>query len=369
MKVTVTGASGFIGRNLLLRLSEIPAIDVVSFSFANGEDSLLEAVTDCDWVIHLAGVNRPESADEFHAGNVLPLEKLCGALQSVNSDAKILLASSIQAGQQSEYGRTKLAAEKVVKDHCTKTGSGAVIFRLPNVFGKWCRPNYNSVVATFCYNTIHGIPIEVHDPRALVRLVYIDDVISSFLAVTEAKADSVRYEEALPVYETNVGFLSEQIASFAQSRDSLTTGRVGVGLIRALYATYISYLPATQFAYDLVSHQDQRGKFLEILKTEDSGQFSYFTAYPGVTRGGHYHHTKTEKFLVVKGEALFKFRNMDSGETHALEVSGELPQIVETVPGWAHDITNIGESEMLVMLWANEVFNNETPDTIGHELK
>jgi UDP-2-acetamido-2,6-beta-L-arabino-hexul-4-ose reductase len=234
------------------------------------------------------------------------------------------------------------------------------------VFGKWCKPNYNSAVATFCHNIARDLPIQVNDPSAALTLVYVDDVVRHFVQLMDGATVAVNSEdfsEVHPQYATTVGELAEQIRAFSASRQTLITERVGTGLVRALYSTYVSYLPPERFAYEVPRHGDARGMFVEMLKTPDSGQFSFFTAHPGITRGGHYHHSKTEKFLVIKGSARFKFRQMESGETYALDTSGEKPEVVETVPGWTHDITNIGNDEMVVMLWANEIFDRANPDT------
>ncbi|MDP3707186.1 MAG: capsular polysaccharide biosynthesis protein CapF, partial [Polaromonas sp.] len=242
------------------------------------------------------------------------------------------------------------------------------IFRLTNVFGKWCKPNYNSAVATFCHNIARDLPIHVNDPAAPVTLVYVDDVIERFVQLmdgADAAVDADGFATVAPQYTTTVGELARQIQSFKDSRATLMTERVGTGLVRAMYATYVSYLPVELFAYAVPQHGDPRGVFVEMLKTPDAGQFSYFTAYPGITRGGHYHHSKTEKFLVIKGQARFKLRHMQTGQAHELVITGDKPEIVETVPGWTHDITNIGADEMIVMLWANEVFDRARPDTFA----
>ena len=253
-------------------------------------------------------------------------------------------------------------------DHAKKNGSSVYIYRLPNVFGKWARPNYNSAVATFCHNISQGVPIQVNDPAAKINLVYIDDVIASFLQVMDGQligTDLVKdgFVEIEQQYQISVGELADQIQSFKDSRDTLITENVGSGLVRALYSTYVSYLEAKQFSYQVPKYGDERGVFVEMLKTKDAGQFSFFTAHPGITRGGHYHHSKTEKFLVIKGKACFRFRHMFTGEFYELHTSGEQPEIVETVTGWTHDITNVGDDEMVVMLWANEIFDRENPDT------
>jgi UDP-2-acetamido-2,6-beta-L-arabino-hexul-4-ose reductase len=352
----------------MLRLSELGDTEARAYSFEYGVGRLEKVIEGADWVIHLAGVNRPQSQEEFHSGNVSTIDSLCSILAKKNPSAGVLLASSAQAELNNNYGISKAQAEDILKLHSNKTGCTAKIFRFPNVFGKWCRPNYNSVVATFCHNIIHGIPVEIHDADARVNLVYIDDVISALVGEIHSSAKGCSFQDISPVYQTTVGELADQIYQFHQSRNNLMPGEVGTGLNRALYSTYISYLPVNMFVYNLKSNTDPRGQFGEVLRTVSSGQVSFFTAHPGVTRGGHYHHTKTEKFLVVAGKARFKFRNMSTGETHEEVTEASKPQIVETVPGWAHDITNIGDSEMVVLLWANEVFNPDQPDTIGYGL-
>lgn len=224
-------------------------------------------------------------------------------------------------------------------------------------------PNYNSAVATFCHNIAHDLPIQIHDESAALNLVYVDDVVRKFLAIMDGEVVSSGLVDVEPVYSTTVGELAEQVRRFRASRSTLVTENVGVGLVRALYSTYLSYLPPAAFTYEVPKYGDPRGVFVEMLKTPEAGQFSFFTAHPGITRGGHYHHSKTEKFLVIKGKANFRFRQVVTGEFYELQTSGESPTIVETVPGWTHDITNIGDDEMIVMLWANEIFDREHPDT------
>ncbi|NYH18584.1 polysaccharide biosynthesis C-terminal domain-containing protein [Paraburkholderia bryophila] len=273
-----------------------------------------------------------------------------------------------RADRDNPYGQSKRGAEAALQSVAGSHGIAAHLFRLPNVFGKWCLPNYNSAVATFCYNIARGLPIQVNDVNAQVTLVYVDDVIERFVQLMDGAdpvVDAGGFSVVTPQYTTTVGELARQIEGFRASRDTLMIDRVGTGLTRALYATYVSYLPVEAFTYTVPHYGDPRGVFVEMLKTADSGQFSFFTAHAGITRGGHYHHTKTEKFLVIKGQARFKFRHMQTGETHELVTAGEKPEIVETVPGWTHDITNIGQDEMIVMLWANEVFDRARPDTFA----
>jgi UDP-2-acetamido-2,6-beta-L-arabino-hexul-4-ose reductase len=255
-----------------------------------------------------------------------------------------------------------------VLDYGRHSGAAARVYRLPNVLGKWCRPNYNSAVATFCHNIARGLPIQINEPSAALNLVYVDDVVAELLAFAQTPGDQSGFSSVDPVYQTTVGEMAAQISAFQGVRTHLISEAVGTGLVRARYSTYISYLTPEQFSYPVAQYADPRGVFVEMLKTKDSGQISYFTAHPGITRGGHYHHSKTEKFLVMKGKALFKFRHMLSGETYRLETSGEQPVVVETIPGWAHDITNIGDDEMLVLLWANEIFDRARPDTIAAEV-
>lgn len=370
MRVLITGANGFIGRNLQLRLRERRDVQVVCYTRDQQAGQLAGLLAGVDFVFHLAGVNRPQDPKEFATGNTDLTRDLCQAVAGVARSAgrpiPILYTSSKQAAQDNAYGRSKREAEEALVAAGRDPLVPVHVFRLPNVFGKWCRPNYNSAVATFCHNIARDLPIQVNDPQAPVTLVYIDDVIERFIQLMDGAAPMAGpdgFATVQPQYATTVGELARLIRAFRDSRGTLVTERVGTGLLRALYATYVSYLPVEAFAYDVPQHADRRGVFVEMLKTPDCGQFSFFTAHPGVTRGGHYHHSKTEKFLVIKGQALFRFRHMQSGQTHELQTSGEKPQIVETVPGWTHDITNTGPEEMVVMLWANEIFDRARPDT------
>lgn len=367
-RVLITGADGFMGRNLQLMLSERKDVEVVAFTRGDPVEALAGRLGGVDFVFHFAGVNRPERDEEFAEGNGALTEALCAAVRASGRTIPLLYSSSIQAARDNAYGKSKRAAEEALATLNAATDNPVFIYRLANVFGKWARPDYNSAVATFCHNIARGLPISVNDPAAPLALAYIDDILTEFVAVMDGKAPNISSDGfALvdPVHETTVGAVAEAIRGFAAMKDDLLIDRVGTGLIRALYATYVSYLPPALFSYPVAMHGDARGVFVEMLKTPDSGQFSYFTAHPGVTRGGHYHHTKTEKFLVIKGKARFKFRHMGSGETHSIDTDGAVAEIVETVPGWTHDITNIGDNEMVVMLWANEIFDRDRPDTFA----
>lgn len=368
MRVLVTGSAGFLGRNLLAHLAfrrDIQILPVKRGFLAVDLDAAAQAA---DFVMHLAGINRPKENAEFTVGNVELTESLCKALARSGRIVPILFSSSLQANLDCPYGESKLAAERIINNYCATTAAAAYVYRLPNVFGKWCCPNYNSVVATFCYNIARDLPVQVDDATKELSMVYVDDVIQSFVKTMDDRLATPVKCEVQPVYSVNVGELARMIAAFRESRDSLISDKVGTGLARALYATYVSYLPTERFSYRVPKHADPRGVFVEMLKTRDSGQFSYFTAHPGVTRGGHYHHSKTEKFLVIRGSARFRFRDILTNKTFELLTSGEEPQIVDTVPGWSHDITNIGDEELIVMLWANEVFDRTRPDTFYHQV-
>jgi UDP-2-acetamido-2,6-beta-L-arabino-hexul-4-ose reductase len=366
MKVLVTGAEGFIGKNLVVRLGELPGFDAIKAVRSDSEDILRAKLANADALIHLAGENRPKDSIDFKVGNALLTERICELLIELERKIPILFTSSTQAVQNNDYGMSKRLAETSIEDLSKLSGNSATIYRLPGVFGKWCKPNYNSVVATFCYNTAHGLTIRVDDPDYLIKLVYVDDVINSFVEWLRGPFPSgVSRTSIDPEYEIRLGELAKVIEEFPNSRKSLISERVGTGFLRALYSTYVSYLPPSKFKYTIPCHGDDRGVFVEMLKTKDSGQFSFFTAHPGITRGGHYHHTKTEKFLVIKGNARFRFRHILTDEVFSVDTSGKTPTIVETIPGWSHDITNNGDDELIVMLWANEIFDHDKPDTIA----
>ena len=394
IRVLVTGAQGFIGKNLVVRLGERDNTAVLSFIRGDSPEKLTAFVAQSDTIVHLAGENRPIDVADFARVNTDLTRTLCETIAASGRPIPLILASSTQAEHNNPYGQSKRAAEQVVDAFAAKTGNPVTIYRLPGVFGKWCKPNYNSVVATFCHNIAHDLPIQINDAAATLQLVYIDDVVDHFMRVIVGGMDqhasleitnslvtgrpqtaavhtgSVdrRFAEVAPQYAITLGELAEQIMAFQHCRTTLISERVGTGLTRALYATYISHLPPERFAYDLAQYGDERGIFVEMLKTPDCGQFSFFTVHPGVSRGSHYHHTKTEKFLVLKGVARMRFRQMVTGEIFEVTVSSKKPQVVDSIPGWVHDITNVGDSEAVVMLWANEVFDRQRPDSIPCEV-
>lgn len=373
MKIAITGADGFIAKNLRIRIQELGHSDIAQITRSTSQEELKQHLAGADCVFHLAGVNRPQDPAEFSTGNAGLTESICDSLAAAKRETRLVLTSSTQAVLDNPYGRSKAEAEAAVQKYGKTSNAPVHIFRLPNVFGKWARPNYNSAVATFCHNLVHGLPILVNEAAPPLHLVYVDDVVQAFIDCLNAPASKQAatdvFDAVSPTYTTTIAEVAHTLSSFVGSRETLLSARVGSGLIRALYSTYISYLPPQAFAYTVPRHADARGEFVEMLKTEDSGQFSYFTAHPGVTRGEHYHHSKTEKFLVLKGTAHFGFRHILSGETHELITRGGEAKIVETVPGWTHNITNIGDDEMIVMLWANEVFDRDRPDTISMKVK
>lgn len=367
MRVLVTGSNGFIGKNLIIRLNELD-IQVLTYTRESSTQNLEGLIKDTDFIVHLAGENRPKDEEDFDVVNAGLTMSICNTLRSLGKNTPIVLASSTQAEFDNAYGKSKLNAEASVKMLEVDTGCSVYVYRLPGVFGKWCKPNYNSVVATFCHNISHNLPVQVNNPDFELSLVYIDDVVEEFVKVIQGAKGDKKELSVQPEYKIKLGDLSDQIKIFRESRDSLIIEKVGSGLIRKLYSTYLSYLSPEQFSYSIPSYGDERGMFAEMLKTKDSGQFSFFTAKPGVTRGGHYHHSKTEKFLVVQGRAKFGFRNVATDETHEIVTTNKELKIVETVPGWSHDITNVGTEEIIVMLWANEIFDPDNPDTIAHKV-
>jgi UDP-2-acetamido-2,6-beta-L-arabino-hexul-4-ose reductase len=362
VRALVTGANGFLGKNLCVRLTETDGVEVLPFTRGHSLDELGDAVGAADVVFHLAGVNRPKDPAELDANADLT-RAVCERVSATGRPTPIVYSSSTQADRGNPYGKSKLAAEAVLRDWHAETGSPVHIYRLPNVFGKWSRPDYNSVVATFCHNVSRGLPIRIDDEDRVLTLVHVDDVVATFTRHVRERIPGCASHAISPQYSLSVGELAAILGEFRESRDSLTLGGVGQGLKRALYATYMSYLPPEAFSYSLPVHSDDRGRFVEVLRTLDCGQFSFFSAPPGVTRGGHYHHSKTEKFVVIAGSARFSFRHVVSGETHEVTSSAGAPRVVETIPGWAHSITNVGREEMVVMLWANERFDPDAPDT------
>ncbi|AMA64737.1 GDP-L-fucose synthase [Candidatus Arsenophonus lipoptenae] len=367
--VLITGSNGFIGKNLNLALKE-RGVPVLTFTREDDLNILKNKVIDANIIYHLAGVNRPLTNNEFISGNTNLTNILVKIIVENNPSISLIYVSSKQAENDNPYGKSKLNAEKIIFNAIKTSNINAYIYRLNGVFGKWCKPNYNSVVATFCYNIINNIPLIINNPSFNLEIIYIDDLIDEFLKYLDLKKDNNYniYHDVPIKYKISIQELADKIISFKYFRNNLTINSVGNGLNRALYATYLSYLPSREFSYSIPTHNDMRGTFVELIKTSNCGQFSFFTAKPGVTRGGHYHHTKNEKFVVIYGKALFKFENIITHEIIELEKDSSNIEIVECIPGWAHNIKNIGSSELIVILWANEIFDINKTDTIPWDI-
>ncbi len=367
MNILLTGSDGFIGKNLKFKLLENKH-SVIEFTrgMSFKENSLNQKNIDC--VFHLAGENRPKNLKDFTKNNVDLTSELSDFLKSKNKKIPVFFSSSIQVAETNPYAESKIKAEEILKKLHQENGNQIFIYRLPNVFGKWSKPNYNSAVATFCHNISRSLDIDVHDPRKPLSLLYIDDLIDIFLRDLEKDSKGIKVIEIENFFETTVGELSETILSFSKYHLIRPIAEVGEGLERALYATYLSFLPKEKIAFKLPINKDERGLFVEVLKTRKSGQFSFLTARPGYTRGQHYHHTKNEQFLVISGEAEFNFKNLISNESFTISSSGDEPKVVQTIPGWIHNIKNVGKNDLIVMLWANELFDPENPDTTPAEI-
>ena len=362
MKILITGCEGFIAKNLIEHLKRNENLKLYLYC-KNDSLTILEAyIKEVDFIFHLAGVNRPDNVEEFYSGNSDLTKKIVEILIAENKHIPILFSSSTQAILDNDYGKSKLKAEYILLSYSKQTKANISIYRLPNVFGKWSKPNYNSVVASWCYNITRSKDIEVNNPNTKLNLVYIDDVIESFINRLD-KNDNEQYIEIDEVYTKTLKEIKELLYRFKENRKTLIIPNVASGFERALYATYLSFLPMEDFSYELNGHQDNRGTFYEIVKTQNSGQFSLSTTASGVVRGGHYHHTKNEKFLVVKGEAIIEFRHIVTDEKISYKVSDKNMKIVEMIPGYTHNIKNIGDEEMILFLWANENYDENNPDT------
>jgi UDP-2-acetamido-2,6-beta-L-arabino-hexul-4-ose reductase len=363
--VTVTGADGFLGRNLALRLRERD-FEVVSIVRDTPPPELERALARSDAVVHLAAANRPADPSEFMRVNRDFAATLAEGIAASGRRPLVIVASSSRAAGDDEYGRSKRAGETAMES--LGEAARVSIWRLPNLFGKWARPNYNSVVATFCHNLARGLPLRIDDPDAPLKLLYVDDLIDQWLAVLEGDAAEPGVVEPSGVHQATLGELAALLREIAESRAAGRIVDLAGRFERALYATYVSYLSPEQFALPLTTHSDARGNFSEFLHIAGGGQVSVMTAHPGETRGGHYHHSKVEKFLVVHGEARLRFRDMRSGETVEILATADRPMAIETAPGWAHDITNIGSDELVALLWASEPFDPAHPDTVSSPL-
>ncbi|MDP4182670.1 MAG: capsular polysaccharide biosynthesis protein CapF [Bacillota bacterium] len=364
MKILVTGAKGFIGKNLVAELKNRGHSDIFEFDMDSNQLLLYEYCSEADFIFHLAGVNRPKVESEFIEGNIGFTSKLLEILKKYDNPCPIMISSSIQAEQDNPYGRSKKAGEELLFKYGRETGARVLIYRFPNVFGKWCKPNYNSVVATFCHNIARGLPISVNDPEAIIKLVYIDDVVEELINAVNNNENSVGDFCAVQMVHTvKVGEIADLINSFKKSRDDNTIPKMDNMFAKKLYSTYLSYLPEDQFSYGLKMNTDNRGSFTEFIKTPDRGQISVNISKHGVTKGNHWHHTKNEKFLVVSGKGVIRFRKIDSREIIEYFVSGEKLEVVDIPIGYTHNIENLGDTDMVTIMWANECFDPMKPDT------
>lgn len=367
MNILITGARGFMGKNLRSALTGRcgDAHRLMLLDMPHTEEELLAAAAEADFVFHLAGVNRPTDPADFQKGNADFTRQLLTLLKERGKRPPVLLSSSIQAALENPYGQSKLSAEQAVADYGRETGAAVYLYRLPNVFGKWSRPNYNSAVATFCHNVARGLPITVNDPSVTLRLVYIDDVVEEFLRAMEGQPHREgEWCTVQPVHEVNLGHMAELIQSFPALRDSLTAPDQSDPLVKKLYATYLSFLPPEDFSRPTVTHADQRGSFTELLHMGSRGQVSLNVSRPHITKGDHWHQTKHEKFIVLQGEGVIRFRKVGDSTVIAYKVSGENLTVVDIPTGYTHSIENTGDTDMLTLMWANEVFDPARPDIL-----
>lgn len=375
MKILITGAKGFIGKNLIAELNNIREektkvypvssdIELLTYDVDADPDDLELYCKEADFVFHLAGINRPDKQEEFMTGNFGFTSVLLDGLKKYHNNCPVMISSSTQAELENAYGKSKRAGEELMFRYAAETSAKALVYRFPNVFGKWCKPNYNSAVATFCHNIAHGLPIQVNDPTVVMNLVYIDDVIKELImALVGQENRNGNYCEVPVLHTVKLGDIVDLIYSFRASRDNFSVPNLGNAFTKKLYSTYLSYLPEDAFNYPLKMNVDERGSFTEIIRTADRGQFSVNISKPSITKGQHWHHTKNEKFCVVSGQGVIRFRKVDSDKIIEYFVSGENIEVVDIPVGYTHNIENLGETDMVTFMWCNEVFDKEKPDT------
>lgn len=369
MRVLVTGAKGFIGSNLISELRNQNYNQIFEYDLDSTKEELEKYTKEADFIFHLAGVNRPKNKEDFMEGNYGFTSVLLDKLKFHKNNCPIMISSSIQAELDNPYGKSKKAGEDLIIKYGEENNSKVFVYRFPNVFGKWCRPNYNSAVATFSHNIAHGLPIKVNDPNVTMKLVYIDDVVHELINALSSKENRKGdYCFVEPVYTVKLGKITELLYSFRDSRKTLSIPNMQDAFVKKLYSNYLSYLPTNDFSYDLKMNVDHRGSFTEIIKTLDRGQVSVNISKPGITKGNHWHQTKNEKFLVVSGKGVIRFRKISEKDVIEYYVSGDKLQVVDIPPGYTHNIENLGDSDMVTIMWANEKFNPENPDTVYLEV-
>ena len=363
MKVLVTGAKGFVGKNLVATLTANRDYELILIDKENSKEELRKGVIEADFIVHLAGVNRPKDEKEFFEGNSGLTEEIISYLKKENKNTPILITSSIQAELNNPYGKSKKGSEEALLKYMTEELANVYIYRLPNVFGKWCRPNYNSAVATFCHKIARNEEIWISDENIELTLVYIDDVVKSIIDTIENPKAIKGYLKVDIEYKATLGEIVKNIREFKESRSNLNIPSTEIEFIKKLYSTYLSYIPENEFSYPLKMNIDERGSFTEFLKSKDRGQVSINISKPGITKGNHWHNTKNEKFLVVSGEGIIQFRKYDDDKVIEYKVSGEDLRVVDIPVGYTHNIINTGNIDMVTIMWVNEIFNPEIPDT------
>lgn len=382
MNILVTGAKGFVGRNLVSQLHNIqsgkaknyavtPEIKVFEYDIDSDPAELDVYCKNADFVFNLAGVNRPKEQSEFMQGNFGFASVLLDTLKKYHNTCPVMISSSTQAAMDNPYGESKRAGEELLFEYAKETGAKVLVYRFPNVFGKWCRPNYNSAVATFCHNIAHDLPIQVNDPGVVMNLVYVDDVVNELIAALSGDEHRDGNYGAVPTVHTiTLGEITELLYAFKESRNTLNVPNVGDAFSKKLYSTYLSYLPEDRFAYPLKMNVDNRGSFTEIIRTPDRGQFSVNISKPHITKGNHWHHTKNEKFVVVSGKGVIRFRNINEKDGKVIEyfVSGDKIEVVDIPTGYTHNIENLGDTDMVTFMWCNECFDPQNPDTFFEEV-
>lgn len=369
MRVLVTGSNGFIGKNLCQHLKEINDIQILTFDKDDSFSIIEDNIETVDFIFHLAGVNRPENVAEFYKGNTDLTMSIVECIKSKNLTIPILITSSIQAVNDNDYGKSKKQAEDILIDY--KNNADTYIFRLHNVFGKWCRPNYNSVIATFCYNIAHDLDIKVNDENANLELVYIDDIIEEFISIMKGnkpKCQRGNYCYIEPIYRIKLGDLAQKIKCFKENLKNVFVPQTGDDFTKKLFSTYLSYVELDDLIFAPKMNIDNRGSFTELIKTAESGQISVSISKPGVFRGNHYHHTKMEKFIVVKGHAKITFQHIITGDLKQYDVDDKEFNIVNIPVGYTHKIENVDNDEMILLIWSNEIFDSNKPDTYVKEI-
>ena len=381
MNILVTGAKGFVGRNLVSQLHNIQSgkaknygvfsdMQVFEYDVDSDPCELDVYCKRADFVFNLAGVNRPKDQAEFMQGNFGFASALLDTLKKYNNSCPVMISSSTQAALDNPYGESKRAGENLLFDYARETGARVLVYRFPNVFGKWCRPNYNSAVATFCNNIAHDLPIQVNYPSVMVHLVYVDDVVDELIAALSGNEHRERDYCIVPIVHTvTLGKIVDLLYSFREMSGNLQVPDLGDPFTKKLYSTYLSYFPKDKFSYPLKMNVDSRGSFTEIIRTPDRGQFSVNISKPGITKGQHWHHTKNEKFVVVSGHGLIQLRKIGTDEVLNYEVNGDKIEVVEMIPGYTHNIINLSDTEDLVtFMWCNECFDPARPDTFFEEV-